>query len=833
MPIHSEGDIPERLRDSDVLIVGAGAVGIAMAVWLTRQGQAVTVLEGGPPTPPADYEDANDGPVVGRPHSGIRNGRMKALGGTTRLWGGQLVPFDRGDLEKTDDSGRPFWPLSYGEFSSWVAEAYDILGVPLAARQTDRLWSRATGSDPEFGNGLAAHMNIWLPVPDFTALFADDLAGPGGPDIVTGAQVQSLVFDAAGRVASVEVSLGTGDLRTVRAKEVILANGTMEISRLLLRSAAVQENCPFAANPHLGRWYLDHLHGIIGELHDADESELQRLFDNVYLGGRKFNVKLRLATDQRPHGLNMAATLNPRLTPRELAAETATLARRVLSGGSPLAAVRQGVAMARIMVPLAWRYLVRRRLTGLFASGTAIGIELEQTPNFDSRLFLDPDQPPETARIGIDWRLSGREIEAAADLADRVKASLERRGLGRVEIEPRIAARDPAALLQFTDSAHQMGGARMAVSADDGVTDPQCRVHGSPNLSIAGAAVFPSGSFANCTLSAIAIALRTAQRVKTQVADTDRASAREEPGELLIDSLVFGCARLTGGASEKTSLALLARAFDAGVRAVDVAPSYGMGTAETVVGKAVARAAAEGRDIAVYAKLGSHRDTRGYAKTWLRAAKRLVRPTPPRNLADWTPAAVRDPDPEDIPTPAALKESHAVALARLGRIDALMLHDIPPQAAGTEVVQTMRELAERTSARAGYAISWPPDPAADAEQFNGLLMEAAIDPALLAGLPTSAPAADLLHSIIPTMNHCTRCDARFDPALEAAAGLIELGDPETRRIAATYALGKARAPHAKLIYGSNDPVRLGSFLAAIREIDRRNLVGKIAAKFDR
>lgn len=517
MAVYSSSSFPHRLTERSILIVGGGAVGIAIAVHLARMGQPVTVLEGGPPDPPVNYQSFNSGPVTGHHHRGILVGRMKALGGTTRLWGGQLVPFDRGDFASTDKNGRPLWPITYDEFSKWVDRAYDLLNVSTEARDTATLWAKATEANSDFGYGLTAHMNIWLPQPDFTKMFAEDIANLDGLDIVTGAEVVNLTFADDGRVQQVEARTKGGLKLLLYPREIILANGTLEIGRLLLRTAATAPRCPYAKNRHLGRWYMDHLHGIVGELHDVNEAELQRLFDNVYYDKRKYNVKLRLSPDDRLHGMNLAVTLNPRITPRKMLNEVKYLVQRIFQGGG-LATMRRSASMARIMIPLAWRYVVNRRSTSLFGSGTAIGIEVEQIPNFESRLLLAPSEPLETARVGIHWQFDGVELEAIAAMCERLKASFAERGFGRVEIDPRIEARDPIILNDFHDSSHQMGGARMAESPEYGVTDPDCRVFGAPNLSIAGAAVFPSGSFANCTLSAIALALRTAERVAMQSA---------------------------------------------------------------------------------------------------------------------------------------------------------------------------------------------------------------------------------------------------------------------------------------------------------------------------
>ena len=48
---------------------------------------------------------------------------------------------------------------------------------------------------------------------------------------------------------------------------------------------------------------------------------------------------------------------------------------------------------------------------------------------------------------------------------------------------------------------------------DGGVVDPHLRVHGTANLHVAGAATFPTSGYANCTYTALALALRMCDRL--------------------------------------------------------------------------------------------------------------------------------------------------------------------------------------------------------------------------------------------------------------------------------------------------------------------------------
>jgi choline dehydrogenase-like flavoprotein len=60
-----------------------------------------------------------------------------------------------------------------------------------------------------------------------------------------------------------------------------------------------------------------------------------------------------------------------------------------------------------------------------------------------------------------------------------------------------------------------MGALRMSAHQDDGIVNPDSRLHSVDNLYIAGCGVFPTGGFANPTLTIVAMALRLADHLKT------------------------------------------------------------------------------------------------------------------------------------------------------------------------------------------------------------------------------------------------------------------------------------------------------------------------------
>ncbi len=515
---------PDSLPNpADVVIVGSGAVGLPMALRLAAMGRTVTVIETGRAALDPGYRQGNRGQISGRPYKGLEEGRYRGLGGTTRLWGGQLMRQSDALLDPVPELGKPGWPIEPKELARWEDEALRLLGVDAAIAQTAEAWADKVVVSPRLGLDLEMALSTWLPRPDFAQLFGARIAAPAGPAILLEHEAVGLACDTvSGRITGVIVD-GPGGRATVHGREVVLACGTLENIRLLLRAQAALPQSPLASNRHVGRWFFDHLHGNVGTVRTRDAKMMGRFFDTHYgLAGLKVSTKLKLSNDalRKDPRAACAVTVTGAVSSGEALREIGGLLRRLASprsmgGGNPLSGFSNRL---RLFVPLVWSFL-RHQRSGTFMTGQAnFGTEVEQLPCADSFVALEAGVPPEQARLDIHWQLDGREIEAIAALCQRFDRWCRATGYAELSYDPRIDRLDPAVFDLFHDSSHQMGGARMARVADAGVVDPELGVFGMPGLSVAGAAVFPSGGFANPTLGAIALGLRLADRLERQTA---------------------------------------------------------------------------------------------------------------------------------------------------------------------------------------------------------------------------------------------------------------------------------------------------------------------------
>jgi choline dehydrogenase-like flavoprotein len=129
----------------------------------------------------------------------------------------------------------------------------------------------------------------------------------------------------------------------------------------------------------------------------------------------------------------------------------------------------------------------------------------EQAPSRDSRVTLGAEEDFfGLPRPDLCWRVGQQDYDTVRTALDLLRTEVFDRPEFRME--RRIAAKLEDWVIGY--GAHHIGTARMSRSAQDGVVDRDCRIHGLANGFCAGSAVFATAGMANPVLASIALAMR-------------------------------------------------------------------------------------------------------------------------------------------------------------------------------------------------------------------------------------------------------------------------------------------------------------------------------------
>ena len=519
-------------RDAEICVIGAGAAGLTVARRLLAAGRSVVILESGGSDYEADIADLNAGDNVGEDYYELDHSRLRFFGGTTAIWGGRCAELDPIDLERRDWVPHSGWPIGHGELERWYREARPLFDLPAEPAGVETL-RRAGVPIPDFDP-----VRLATPVWSFDMRFnrfaresCRDLIDHPRCEIVLHATVTSIDAPASGNgVERVTARSLNGRSLTVRARMFVLAAGGIENPRLLLASNAVIPDGLGNQGGAVGRYFMEHPHARGGRIHGARAWPLLKAF------GRRHRIRghdLAALIAPSPQVQREQAILNSSLTivARQPERKTQFWGMRAYSRiKHDMAPTRSGRALWITTKKLAgW---AQRRvdplrpwlLHKLGRVDIALLVRAEQAPDPDSRILLsDARDALGMPRVKLDWRLGELDVRSVELLVRTLGRELERLGLGRVE--PAAWLSDPAGGWR-TDpliSAHPIGGyhhmgtTRMSADPAQGVTDARTRVHGLPNLYVAGSSLFPTSGWANPTLTIVALALRTADDIDSSL----------------------------------------------------------------------------------------------------------------------------------------------------------------------------------------------------------------------------------------------------------------------------------------------------------------------------
>jgi len=530
---------------AEVCVVGAGAAGISLALSLQEAGIDVLLLESGGDQADTRNQALYAGSVADeRMHSPLDRYRERRFGGSTTIWGGRCMPYDVLDFEPRAQIAHSGWPIGmdalhpYYEAANKLCEAGDFVYTAEEAFTTPRRPLIAGFKEDVFSTNTLERFSCPT---DFGARYRQRLIN-GACRVVQHANVGAIELDETRRqVDHIQVRTLGGTAFTVRARRFVLAAGGLETVRLLLASPGASGQGVGNASDVVGRYYMCHLAGTIGTLSFTDPRSVYHGYEmsdeGIYCRRR---LALRPQVQDRLSTGNFIARLHhPRIT--DPAHHTGILSLLYLAkavipyeygkrlhgeekmkGGQWLAHLRNVLidAPATAVFLTHWlrhRTLAARKFPSVIVYPRrprySLDFHAEQEPNPASRVSLsDARDELGMRRLHVDWRYTERDVHTVKASLAALAQAMRDSGVGSFDYAPDEVEHEMTRYGAY--GGHHIGTARMGNDPADSVVDADCRLHELDNLYVSGAAVFPTSSQANPTLTIVAMALRLGDHLK-------------------------------------------------------------------------------------------------------------------------------------------------------------------------------------------------------------------------------------------------------------------------------------------------------------------------------
>ena len=508
----------------DLIVIGSGPGGAALAQRLAPSGKRILILERGDYLPRSEKNWDSKAVFVDGLYQADEtwtNAEGKTfspalhyyVGGNSKVYGAALFRLRERDFGEVVHAGgvSPAWPLGYEVFEPYYGQAEKLFKVhgqrgedPLEPPASTPYTHPPVSHEPKVqqlcdelkGIGLNPfHLPLGImldeapgggPTPTSTCMrcsYFDGfpcllngksdaqticidpmLAAHDNVTLLTGAYVSRLDTDDSGRKVSGVRVTREGREETYRASIVVVACGALSSALLLLRSANERHPGGLAnGSDQVGRNYMRHeMSVLMAVMSEPNDTVFQKTmaFSDYYFGADDWDYPLGL--------VQMCATSH---------------ADQV-----------KGEALPQWL-----EWLPEMPFEQIARHSMDFWLQAEDLPRPDNRVYY------KDGVVHLD--LVESNPEALAQLKRKLKEALNKAGRNHVLLERSLyLGKD----IDLSGTAHQAGTVRFGTDPATSVLDLDCKAHELDNLYVTDASFFPSIGAVNPTLTIIANALRVA-----------------------------------------------------------------------------------------------------------------------------------------------------------------------------------------------------------------------------------------------------------------------------------------------------------------------------------
>lgn len=508
-------------RAAPVCIVGAGTAGLFLAQQLRQQGIRVLLLETGDALARRPNEIGQKCVQRGVPYRGADLGRSFGLGGTSALWGGQMIPLTASDMGARPALGIESWPIDYQDLMDYLPIVKRVLGLESGGGcDEEGLLQRRFPALSHLGTDFQLRLSQWLPfrTRNFAKTFAPAVQSDAGLEVWLNAAVVRLdVAPDGDRIVSVEARSPTGRVLVVKPRVLVVCAGALESTRLLLEFDEYSKGSLTNAGAPLGRYFSDHLSVTCGrfECHDWRQYNLETA--PVFEKGLMRTPRLELSScAQERLGVTSAFAHFNFVTHGDTGFDVVRNILRKLQGDQGslgLSPRRLGRVFTDVSAMAYWRG-IHQRLWIPRQADLLLQVDIEQVPNWNSRLSLSNELDVlGRKRLLVDWRIGSEDTHLIQTVAGSTIKAWGASGLRDIAQLHLTLPKQISDFETLYDVYHPTGTIRMGRHPRESTVDADLKIWGLRNCFISSTAVFPSAGSANPGLMHLALTARLADYI--------------------------------------------------------------------------------------------------------------------------------------------------------------------------------------------------------------------------------------------------------------------------------------------------------------------------------
>jgi hypothetical protein len=475
--------------NSDITIVGAGMTGLFLAYLIKDKFNKIIIIEKGNEISKIDINQKQKILSKNMKHQGVLKGISQGIGGTTKLWGGQLVEFLKDDIKKDG--------INYRELKNLYEEVYNFFNHKI----------KKNVKQPKYTKKIKFIYTSFLQEKNFFVLFKDFI---NSEKVIIYKNLNVYDICCKNKILKEIYALNKKNKNyTFSSKIFIFSSGTLDTVRLFLN---VKDKINSRGKKFIGKYFHDHIGAVIGQITKTN-TNFNSYFESFFSNKIKHKPKLVLI---KKNLINISCEVINRTQYDRYFNTLKKIYLKKEYLNLFIKSIYYTFKTKFALIFLFYSLIFKKKIKIFNKEKNFAYIQIENliTKKSQIQLVNTKKLKDKLYPVVLNWHFSGDEIQDIIDYIKEIESFLMENNLGKLIVKKKYMKSSKNYLHNFNDTNHQSGGMIMSKTPKTGVIDINQKMWDIKNLYINGSCIFNNSSFANIGLTSLAYTLRLSKHLR-------------------------------------------------------------------------------------------------------------------------------------------------------------------------------------------------------------------------------------------------------------------------------------------------------------------------------
>jgi choline dehydrogenase-like flavoprotein len=509
-------------ESSDLCIIGGGTVGLYLLKLLSKSDFKITLVECGGDTNKMTSNVEYQIKKNNKNYKGDTKGRSFGLGGTSRLWGGQLIP-----LSKSDFAERPWlklkkWPVSFPKIAKYFPAVFEDLGIKILKKTNENYESLSSS----FSENFKIRYSVWIPFNkrNFRSFFLRRATKKNNVKIFINSQVTDINIEtkySKSNIVSIIAQSPNGKKLIINAKKFIICAGALESTRMLLELNEKNKKILSKDGAPLGAFFSDHISISVGNFIVHDIKKFNKIFAPYFDNGYMRSLRLELSRNSQrnlrapsasAHILFKTPKYNGFIFIKKVLKSFQTKSLQI-----DFRRMKFFLTIKDIFYFMFWR-IYYKKVWYSPNNKYFLQLDIEQVPSKKNYLSLSKEKNTlGRKKLILNWNICRLEVMTAFESAKLFDSLWKKSKFNKIADLDLFSIKFFKNPFSFYDIYHSYGTIKLGSNKYNSVVNKDLRLWAIKNCYICSSAVFPSSGSSNPGLTLLAFAKRLSDHIQLKI----------------------------------------------------------------------------------------------------------------------------------------------------------------------------------------------------------------------------------------------------------------------------------------------------------------------------